>query len=90
MTEDDTHDRLVKEYLEYFRTNEMFQQRPSELKRREVRKHLSQIMKLSKLRRSEIMNEHIRHVQDGRKNNLTPKAKAARQKREEEAKKSDT
>lgn len=90
MIEDDTHDKLVKAYLEYFELNEIFQQRPAELKRRKVRKKLSEIRKLCLIRRNEVMQEHLKSVQDGRKNNLTPKAIAARQKREQEANTSDT
>lgn len=90
MTEDDTHDKIIKAVLDYFAFNEEFQQRPAELKRRKVRKKLSEIRKLCLKRREEVLQEHIRHVQDGRKNNLTPKAIAARQKREQEANKSDT
>ena len=89
MIEDDTHDQLVKAYLEYFKANERFQQRPSELKRRDARKELSKIMKLSKVRRAEIMQEHLNKVEDGRKNNMTPKAIAARQKREQDNKGTD-
>lgn len=58
MIEDDVHDQLVKEYLAYFKANEIFLQRPSEAKRRVVRKHLSQIMKLAKVRRLEIQEIH--------------------------------
>lgn len=75
MIEDDTHDKLVKAYLDYFALNEEFQQRPAELKRRSVRKKLSEIQKLCKVRRDEVMEEHIRHVQDGRKNNNPKKAR---------------
>tara|TARA_B110000503_G_C6955142_1_gene332662 strand:+ start:190 stop:465 length:276 start_codon:yes stop_codon:yes gene_type:complete len=91
MIEDDTHDQLVKAYLEYFKSNEDFARRPSEVRRREVRKHLSLINKLSKIRRQEIIDYHRQHItKDGRQHNLTPKAIAARQKREQEANKSDT
>lgn len=86
MIEDDTHDKIILAVLDYFKLNEEFQQRPGELKRRKVRKKLSEIRKLCLTRREEVIKEHIRHVQDGRKNNLTPKAKAARQKREQEGK----
>lgn len=79
--EDDTHDKIIKAVLDYHALNEAFQQRPAELKRRKVRKKLSEIRKLCLTRREEILQEHIRHVQDGRKNNLTPKARAARQKK---------
>ena len=57
--EDDTHDKLVKAYLDYFAANEIFMQRPSELKRRVARKHLSEINKLAKQRRKEIIDHHV-------------------------------
>lgn len=77
MIEDDTHDKLVKAYLDYFRLNEEFQQRPAETRRRLVRKKLSAIQKLCKIRRDEIMEEHIRHVQDGRARNNPKEARKA-------------
>ena len=86
MIEDDTHDKLIKAVLEYFAANEIFKQRPGELKRRIVRKKLSEIRVLCTNRRAEVIQEHIRQLQDGRKNNMTPKAIAARQKREQDNK----
>lgn len=77
MIEDDTHDKLIKAVLDYFSLNEIFQQRPAELKRRKVRKKLSEIQKLCKTRRDEIMEEHIRHIEDGRKNNDPKEARKA-------------
>jgi len=77
MNEDDTHDKLILAVLEYFALNEIFQQRPAELKRRKVRKKLGEIRDLSKLRRTEILEEHIRHVEDGRKNNNPKEARKA-------------
>ena len=46
MINDDIHDQLVKEYLQYFKANEAFIASPSELKRRTARKHLSNIRQL--------------------------------------------
>lgn len=60
---DDTHDRLVKSYLDYFKANEIFLQRPSESKRIVVRKCLSEIGKLAKLRRAEIMLIHNKELE---------------------------
>ena len=77
MNEDDTHDKIIKAVLEYFALNEIFQQRPAELKRRKVRKKLSEIQKLCRVRRDEIMEEHIRSIEDGRKNNNPEKAREA-------------
>lgn len=75
MNEDDTHDKLIKAVLEYFELNEIFQQRPAELKRRKVRKKLIELRDLCTVRRNEILDEHIKHVQDGRKNNNPKKAR---------------
>ncbi len=81
MIEDDTHDKIIKTVLEYFELNEIFQQRPAELKRRKVRKKLSELRDLCKVRRDEIMEEHIRHIEDGRKNNNPEKAREALKKK---------
>lgn len=56
--EDDTHDLLAKAFLEYFKANEAFVKRKSVPKRRLVRKWLSEIRKLAKLRREEIIESH--------------------------------
>jgi hypothetical protein len=64
MTDDDIHDQLVKSYLEYFKANEVFLKRPSESKRIVVRKCLSKIQKLAKLRRAEIMTIHYKRLED--------------------------
>jgi len=81
MIEDDTHDKIIKTVLEYFELNEIFQQRPAELKRRKVRKKLGELRDLCKVRRDEIMEEHIRHIEDGRKNNNPEKAREALKKK---------
>lgn len=81
MNNDDTHDKIIKAVLEYFALNEIFQQRPAELKRRKVRKKLSELRDLCKVRRDEIMEEHIRHIEDGRKNNNPEKAREALKKK---------
>lgn len=54
----DVHDQLVFAYLEYFKANEKFLYRPSEPKRRDVRRWLSTIRKLALVRREEIMDIH--------------------------------
>jgi|TARA_Y100000389_G_scaffold192520_1_gene220071 hypothetical protein len=81
MNNDDTHDKIIKAVLEYFALNEIFQQRPAELKRRKVRKKLGELRDLCKVRRDEIMEEHIRHIEDGRKNNNPEKAREALKKK---------
>ena len=62
----DVHDKLVQAYLDYFRENESFLQSPSERKRRLARKHLSEIMKLAKERRAEIMLIHNKKLNQER------------------------
>ena len=81
MNEDDTHDKLIKAVLEYFALNEIFQQRPAELKRRKVRKKLIELRDLCTVRRNEILDEHIRHIEDGRKNNNPKKAREVKAKK---------
>jgi len=76
--ESDTHDKIILAVLEYFRLNEEFQQRPAELKRRKVRKALSSIRYLCLDRRAEVLEEHIRHVKDGRAKNNPEKAREAK------------
>jgi hypothetical protein len=76
--ESDTHDKIILAVLEYFRLNEEFQQRPAELKRRKVRKALSSIRYLCLDRRAEVLEEHIRHVKDGRAKNNPEQAREAK------------
>ena len=75
--ESDTHDKIILAVLEYFELNEIFNHRPAELKRRKVRKKLSELRNLCNVRREEILQEHIRHVQDGRAKNNPKKAREA-------------
>lgn len=58
MIEDDTHDKLANAYLEYFRANELFEQRNSVRTHRNVRKCLREIRSLAKQRSEEI---HLKH-----------------------------
>ena len=58
MTDDDTHDKLANAYLEYFRANELFEQRNSVRTHRNVRKCLREIRSLAKQRSEEI---HLKH-----------------------------
>lgn len=64
--EKSVHDQLIQAYLDYFRWNEEFLQSPSERKRRLARKHLSEIMKLAKDRRAEILLIHNKKLQKER------------------------
>ena len=59
MIDDDTHDRLVKAYMEYFKANENFEARNSVRTHREARKWLREIRNLSKDRMDEI---HFKHT----------------------------
>ena len=56
--EDDTHDLLVKTYLEYFAVNEKFERKNSVRTHRAVRKCLRQIRELAKIRMEEIHKKH--------------------------------
>ena len=58
MIEDDTHDKLVKAYLDYFKINEKFEARNSVRTHTEVRRQLRIIRSLAKTRMEEI---HIHH-----------------------------
>ena len=55
---DDTHDKLVKAYLEYFKANEKFESRNSVRTHRYVRKCLREIRNLAKDRANEIHEVH--------------------------------
>jgi hypothetical protein len=59
MIEDDTHDKLTKAYLEYFKVNELFESRNSQRTHRNARKWLREIRKLAKIRMDEIHDKHI-------------------------------
>jgi hypothetical protein len=54
MIEDDTHDKLTKAYLEYFKQNEAFEKRKSHRTHQESRKWLREIRKYAKMRMEEI------------------------------------
>ena len=58
MIEDDTHDRLVKAYMEYFKANEAFEKRRSHRTHASSRRWLRKIRELSKLRMDEIHNTY--------------------------------
>jgi hypothetical protein len=55
---DDTHDKLTKAYMEYYKANEAFDIRKSERTKRAARKWLSEIRRLCTTRRDEIMNDY--------------------------------
>ena len=54
---DDTHDKLTKAYLEYYKANEAWEIRKSERTKRSARKWLSEIRSLATNRRKEIIEE---------------------------------
>ena len=56
---DDTHDKLVKAYLEYFEENEKFESRNSVRTHGSARRALRNIRTLAKLRMDEIHEKHL-------------------------------
>jgi len=58
MIEDDTHDKLVKAYMDYFKASEKFEARNSVRTHREVRRCLREIRILAKERMNEIHEKH--------------------------------
>ena len=58
MNQDDTHDKLVKTYLDYFKANEKFERGPSESTKRTARRELRKLISLAKQRQEEIINHY--------------------------------
>jgi len=58
MINDDTHDKLTKAYLEYYKANEAWEIRKSERTKRSARKWLSEVRRLCSDRRVEIIEEY--------------------------------
>ena len=58
MIEDDTHDKLTKAYMEYFKANEAFEQRNSVRTHAESRKWLREIRKYAKRRMDELHTQY--------------------------------
>ena len=56
--EDDTHDKLTKAYMEYFKANTDWEVRKSERTKRAARRWLSEIRRLCTSRRKEIIDEY--------------------------------
>lgn len=56
--EDDTHDMLIKAYLEYYKHNEAFEKRRSFRTYRHARRWLREVRYLSKVRQDEIINSY--------------------------------
>ena len=63
---DDTHDLLTKAYMNYFKYNEKFAKRPSRQNKIQARKWLSEIRKLGRTRRAEIVREYKQHKEKNR------------------------
>lgn len=59
MINDDTHDKLTKAYLAYYKANEAFESRNSVRTHRAARKWLREIRNLAKERMDEI---HLKHT----------------------------
>ena len=55
---EETHEQLVKAYLEYFKANEAFEKRVSYRTHHASRRWLREIRRLSKLRMEEIHEKH--------------------------------
>ena len=58
MIEDDTHDKITKAYMAYFKANEKFEARNSVRTHKESRRWLREIRKLAKDRMDEIHEKH--------------------------------
>jgi hypothetical protein len=58
MIEDDTHDKLTKAYMEYFKANEKFEKNNSVRTHKESRRWLREIRSLAKQRMDEIHYKH--------------------------------
>ena len=67
---DDTHDKLTKAYLEYYKANEAWEIRKSERTKRSSRKWLSEIRRLATDRRKEIIEEYKAKKKDPDKDNV--------------------
>ena len=65
---DDTHDELVKTYLEYFKANEKFEQSPSEATKRSARRELRKLITLAKARQLEIAKKYQEVLRGYREN----------------------
>ena len=64
---DDTHDKLTKAYLEYYKANEAWEIRKSERTKRSARKWLSEIRRLATDRRKEIIDDYKAKKEDPNK-----------------------
>ena len=79
---DDTHDELVKTYLNYFKANETFERGPSERTKRSARRELRKRILLAKKRQEEIAVTYADVLKDIRESGkwAVNKGKAKRKK----------
>jgi len=66
MIEDDTHDKLTKAYMEYFKANEAFEARNSVRTHVDSRKWLREIRKYAKIRMDEIHEKYNSKKDEGK------------------------
>lgn len=66
MIEDDTHDKLTKAYMEYFKENEKFEARNSVRTHASARRWLREIRKLAKIRSEEIHEQYKTKKEQGK------------------------
>ena len=64
---DDTHDKLTKAYLEYYKANEAWEIRKSERTQTFARKWLSEIRRLATDPRKEIIDDYKARKEDPNK-----------------------
>ena len=62
--EDDTHDKLTKAYLDYFKANELFAKKKSKIPKIDARRALGKIRILARKRRKELHDEYINAKKD--------------------------
>ena len=58
MIDDDTHDKLTKAYMEYFKANEAYESRKSHRTHLASRRWLRKIRELAKIRMEEIHEDY--------------------------------
>ena len=69
MIEDDTHDKLTKAYLEYYKANEAYESRRSHRTHASSRRWLREIRKLAKERMDEIHDNYAAKKEAEKKGN---------------------
>lgn len=65
---DDIHDQLMKAVLDYLAASELFEQRPSESKKRLARRELRKLIKVARARQDEIRTQYKDVLEGHRKN----------------------